>query len=409
MNNTITLMHQQANKTELWPLSYEELRMWRNSPALQQPDWDDKLELDDTRREISRLPGIVSVAEIDQLKTLLSMVAEGDLGIIQAGDCAEDFRENTLTHLERKVGLLQGLAGVMRMNMENPVIPVGRIAGQFAKPRSKPTERHGNIELPVYRGELVNSPEPTVESRIPDPSRLLAGYRAANLASEYLRTCGSWWSDDGFSRVWTSHEALVLDYELPLVRRSSSGSLYLTSTHWPWIGDRTRQIDGAHVRLLSEVSNPVACKIGPTTSKSEVLKLCEQLDPKRQPGRLTLIARMGAERVRSSLPELVEAVRSAGHPIVWLCDPMHGNTVKTPEGDKTRIVDVLEQEVMGFRDAVTDAGGTIGGMHLEATPEAVNECAMSNNDVDTVGDNYTTLCDPRLNAEQAFRLARSWC
>ncbi|MEU6995013.1 3-deoxy-7-phosphoheptulonate synthase, partial [Streptomyces sp. NPDC046465] len=290
-----------------------------------------------------------------------------------------------------------------------PVLRVGRIAGQFAKPRSKPTEIIDGVELPVFRGHMVNGPEPDAESRRPDPLRILTGYMAAGDIIEHLG-----WRERAAGRdvveplVWTSHEALLLDYETPMLRTDDKGRLFLGSTHWPWIGERTRQVEGAHVALLAEVSNPVACKVGPSMEVADLLALCERLDPWRDPGRLTLIARMGADAVTERLPRLVEAVREAGHPAIWLSDPMHGNTVTAPGGYKTRLVDTVSREITGFVEAVRAAGGVAGGLHLETTPDDVTECAATEAGLPTVGERYTSCCDPRLNPAQALTTVSAW-
>ncbi|NUT49061.1 MAG: phospho-2-dehydro-3-deoxyheptonate aldolase, partial [Saccharothrix sp.] len=273
---------------------------------------------------------------------------------------------------------------------------VGRLAGQFAKPRSRPTVVVDGVELPVYRGDLVNAPHPDARARQADPARLIAGYQAARAATGRLRLA--------HPRLWTSHEALVLDYELPMVRPDERGVPLLTSTHWPWIGDRTRAVDGAHVRLLASITNPVACKVGPGTTPAQVRALCARLDPEREPGRLTLIARLGADRVSALLPPLVEVVRAAGHPVIWLCDPMHGNTVTDAAGRKTRLVDTVVREVAGFVAAVRAAGGVAGGLHLETTPDEVEECGWGGFPTGP----YTSLCDPRLNPGQALAVVAAW-
>ncbi|EOD66580.1 phospho-2-dehydro-3-deoxyheptonate aldolase [Amycolatopsis vancoresmycina DSM 44592] len=333
------------------------------------------------------------------LRAALAGVHTGHSTVIQAGDCAEDPGECTPRSIERKVALLDTVAGAMRLHTGKPVLRIGRIAGQFAKPRSRPAERCGDVELPAFRGHLVNLPAPDRRSRQPDPMRMLSCYWASRTAVGLLR------DEVPASRVWTSHEALVLDYELPLLRRTDDDRLFLSSTHWPWIGDRTRQLDGAHVALLAGVANPVACKVGPSMTSAELVALCERLDPGREPGRLTLIARLGADLVSDRLPGLVSGVRAAGHPVIWLCDPMHGNTVTTPDGGKTRFLATITHEVRAFREAVPSGGG---GLHLETTPDAVHECVTDEPATAHGAENYTSFCDPRLNPHQAMLVVDAW-
>lgn len=342
---------------------------------------------------------------LGRLRGLLAEVAAGQAQVVQAGDCAEDPAECTAGDAERKAELLDVLAGVMNAITHQPVVRVGRIAGQYAKPRSAHTEQVGGAELPVYRGHMVNGPEPDPEARRPDPRRLLTGYRAASQLMANLCPTPQARLDPA---VWTSHEALLLDYEIPMLRRDREGRVALTSTHWPWIGERTRQLEGAHVALLADVVNPVACKVGPRMTVAELLGLCERLDPGKEPGRLTLIARMGADAAGDLLPPLVRAVHAAGHPVIWLVDPMHGNTVTTAEGRKTRVVETIVREVEAFQAAVRAAGGIPGGIHLETTPDAVTECADAPNGIDRIGEKYTTLCDPRLNPRQAVAVVSAW-
>lgn len=380
----------------------------RVRPALQQPQWGDQALVQRVRQELASRPALVRVEDVRTLRTVLTRVAAGEAHVVQAGDCAEDPAECGVGDVARKAGLLDVLAGAMKMNTSKPVVRVGRIAGQFGKPRSDPTERVGGVVLPVYRGHMVNSPEPDPEDRRPDPRRLLAGYQAA---SEVMGHLG--WRGPGEPRsvdppVWTSHEALLLDYEVPMLRPDPEGRLLLTSTHWPWIGERTRQVDGAHVALLAEVVNPVACKVGPRMTVDELLAVCERLDPRRERGRLTLIARMGADAAAGKLPPLVAAVRAAGHPVIWLCDPMHGNTIVTPDGFKTRYLERIVREVQDFQDVVRAAGATAGGLHLETIPDEVTECVVNETCVDQVGGKYTSLCDPRLNPGQAVSVASVW-
>ncbi|MFI0450314.1 3-deoxy-7-phosphoheptulonate synthase [Actinomadura sp. 6N118] len=386
-------------------LSGLEIARWLPLPAAQQPKWDDPVQVARARAELADMPGLVDFDEVNRLRTLLADVAYGRRQIIQAGDCAEDPRECAPDELIPKISLLHQLAAVMRRGTGLPVVHVGRFAGQFGKPRSASVERLGDAEIPVFRGHAINSPQPEPGMRRPDPVRLLTCYHAAASAMTFLRNQPR---DGAEPIVWTSHEALLLDYELPLLRRRLDGALLLSSTHWPWVGDRTRQPEGAHVRLLASVANPVACKIGPTTEVDELVALCAILDPLREPGRLTLIARLGAKAVSDHLPDLVSAVRAAGHPAIWLCDPMHANTVTTPAGRKTRYLERIVSEVRQFTTIVADVGGIVGGLHLEATPEPVTECVPNDQFVGRVDVCYTTACDPRLNPEQAVQVAAAW-
>ncbi|MFI9254318.1 3-deoxy-7-phosphoheptulonate synthase [Streptomyces sp. NPDC053069] len=383
--------------------------------AEQQPDWADPVQVAAARAELARLPGLVTWEEVRLLRTLLAEAATGHYLVIQAGDCAEDPAECAPATVMRKAGLLDALAGVMVAGTGQPVVRIGRIAGQFAKPRSAGTEQVGGVELPVYRGHLVNGPEPTAAARRPDPRRMLECYYAAHRAVTYLRQRTSDWALPTGAPVWTSHEALVLDYELPLLRRTTAGHILLASTHLPWIGERTRHPDGPHARMLAHVTNPVACKVGLATRPEDLLALCARLDPGREPGRLTLISRMGAAAVRDALPPLVTAVREAGHRVAWLCDPLHGNTVKSPSGVKVRSVRTVVAEVRAFLEVVAKSGGTPAGLHLETTPHEVAECVWADPaELDTEAARTAcravpaSLCDPRLNPAQAVEVARAW-
>ncbi|MER7282822.1 3-deoxy-7-phosphoheptulonate synthase [Dactylosporangium sp. NPDC000244] len=371
----------------------------RQRPAPQQPDWGDPAGLEAARDRLADLPPLVRAADVLRLRQRLAPVAAGEALVVQAGDCAEDPAECTYGDVVRKAGLIDMLAGALQQLTRRPVLRVGRLAGQLAKPRSRATEVVGGRELPVYRGHLVNAPEPDERGRRPDPARLVAGYHTAREVLAHLSRIPT---------TWASHEALLLDYEVPQLRRTASGRRLLASTHWPWIGERTRDPDGAHVALLAGVVNPVACKVGPATTAEELLALCARLDPDREPGRLTFIARLGAGHVAERLPGLVAAVHAAGHPVIWLVDPMHGNTVTTAQGLKTRYLDAVVEEVRGFQCAVRGAGGTAGGLHLETTPDDVTECAADATHAGRVGDKYTTLCDPRLNPEQAMAVVAAW-
>ncbi|MGW6742538.1 3-deoxy-7-phosphoheptulonate synthase [Streptomyces sp. NPDC055025] len=386
----------------------EVLRGMETRVAAQQPEWPDASQVRRVRETLEARPPLVRAEDIRTLSALLARVAAGEALVVQAGDCAEDVNEHTPGYVARKTAVLDLLAGALRLATGKPVVRVGRIAGQFAKPRSRATESCGGVELPSYRGDMVNGPAPDPESRRPDPLRVLAGYMAANDIVEHLGWKGPTAGSGIEAPVWTSHEALLLDYEVPMLRRDEAGRPYLSSTHLPWIGERTRQVEGAHVALLSQVFNPVACKVGPSMTPDELLALCERLDPAREPGRLTLIARMGAGLVADRLPPLVGAVRAAGHPVSWLTDPMHGNTVEAPSGTKTRMVDTIVREVRDFRRAVAAAGGVAGGVHLETTPDDVTECASDEEGLLRVGDRYTSRCDPRLNPRQALHVVSVW-
>jgi 3-deoxy-7-phosphoheptulonate synthase len=369
-------------------------------PAAQQPDWGAPELVAQVRGELAGLPGLVTEHDVDALRGALAEVAAGRALVLQAGDCAEDPAESTPSHLARKTGLIDTLAGLLKTASRLPVLRVGRIAGQYAKPRSAATEVVDGVELPVYRGHMVNEPEPEPSARRPDPKRILLGYWAASEAMDALRP------NRFDAPLWTSHEALLLDYEEPMLRPRPDGRLLLTSTHWPWIGDRTRAPDGAHVAMLAAVVNPVACKVGPSTRVDELLDVVALLDPRYEPGRLTLIARMGADRVSDLLPPLVDAVRATGRHVIWLCDPMHGNTIAV-RGRKTRLLATMVREVEQFRHVVVAAGGVAGGLHLEVTPSDVVECVGDLSQVDHV-DAYTTFCDPRLNPAQAMEVVAAW-
>jgi 3-deoxy-7-phosphoheptulonate synthase len=381
--------------------------MWMRQRVLnppQQPQWYDAEEVRTVRAELASRPGLVRTEDVAVLRSLLARVVAGHANVVQAGDCAESLAECTAGYVARKAGLVEVLAGVLKMNTHKPVIRVGRIAGQFAKPRSSMIEQVDGLELPVYRGEMVNDHEPDPGGRRADPRRMLLGYDAASAAMTHL----GWGVQRAEPPLWTSHEALLLDYEIPMLRREEDGRFLLSSTHWPWIGDRTRQPDGPYVALLSRVVNPVACKVGPSTTTADLLALSEKLDPEREPGRLTLIARLGANAVVDLLPPLVAAVHAAGHPVVWLTDPMHANTVVTSDGIKTRFVESITREVRDFQVAVRSAGGVAGGVHLETTPDDVTECVLDSSQLHRVGDKYTTLCDPRLTLRQAISVVASW-
>jgi 3-deoxy-7-phosphoheptulonate synthase len=429
---------------------------WRDLPAAQQPDWPDPAMLDATLKALSLLPPLVFAGEARRLRTALAHVAEGRAFLLQAGDCAESFADFSADAIRDKLKVILQMAVVLTYGSGVPVIKVGRIAGQFAKPRSSPTEMVGDLELPSFRGHLVNDDAATIDARVPDPSRLLAAYHqsastlnllrayttggfadlsqvhvwnqqfvassnegrryeaiAAEIdrAMRFMAACGiDLTSEITLQQVdfWTSHEALILGYEEALTRRDSlANDWYDCSAHLLWIGERTRQAGGAHVAFLAGVANPLACKVGPTATEAEVVELCRILDPDRTPGRLTLISRMGAGRVTSSLPPLLRAVRQAGHPVVWACDPMHGNTFTSPGGRKTRHFDHVLAEISGFFQGCRAEGVWPGGVHVELTGDDVTECLGGAEEIleDQLNTRYTTTCDPRLNARQSIDLA----
>ncbi|HEY0448301.1 3-deoxy-7-phosphoheptulonate synthase [Actinophytocola sp.] len=379
--------------------------------AHQQPEWTDTAEAMRIRRFLTTQPPLVSVEDVCTLRALLARIATGEALVMQAGDCAEDPADCAADQVLRKAAVIDRCAETLGAIGGRPVLRIGRIAGQFAKPRSRPVERVDGLDLPVYRGHMVNGPTADPRSRCPDPRRILTGYLAA---SRMMATLG--WRgltarpglDLGDPAVWTSHEALLLDYEMPMLRSDGGGPRWLASTHFPWIGERTRQPDGAHVALLADVVNPVGCKVGPSMTQDEITTLCQRLDPQREPGRLTLIARMGADAVAERLPALVRRVRAAGHPVIWLCDPMHGNTITTADGTKTRLLTTITKEIRGFRRAVTDEGGVAGGLHVELAPDDTTECVLDESELATVADRYASLCDPRLNPHQAVSVIDSW-
>ncbi len=429
---------------------------WRSLPAAQQPDWPDPAAVAAVRERLRQLPPLVFAGEARNLLAALGEVAAGRAFLLQAGDCVESFREVSAVAIREKLKVMLQMSAVLTYGATLPVVKVGRIAGQFAKPRSSRTEVVDGVELPTFRGHVVHSDEATPEARVPDPERMLHGYYQAASTLNLLRafTKGGFadltqvhtWNQEfvasspegrryetiateigralafmqaigidlGRERtihevdVYTSHEGLLLDYEEPLVRRDSlTGRWYDCSAHLLWIGDRTRQLDGAHVAFYAGVENPVAVKLGPAATPDDALALCERLNPGRIPGRLTLVTRMGAARVRELLPPLLEAVRDAGHAVVWACDPMHANTFVSASGRKTRRFDDVMSELEGFFAAHREVGTWPGGVHVEFTGEDVTECLGGSEAVleDHLDHRYETLCDPRLNARQSLDLA----
>ena len=429
---------------------------WRSRDAVQQPDWTDPGALDDVVKRLGSMPPLVFAGEARSLTADLAKVANGEAFLLQAGDCAESFDAFSADAIRDKLKVILQMAVVLMYSSGVPVVKVGRIAGQFAKPRSAGTETIDGVELPSFRGHMVNNIDFTADARAADPERLITAYQQSastlNLvraftkggfgdlsrvhawnqefvassaegrryeevaegierALQFMSACGI--TTDSTPQlhtvdVATSHEALILGYEEALTRQDSlTGDWYDCSAHMLWIGERTRQLDGAHVHFLSGVGNPIGCKVGPTMTAEELLRLCEVLNPNRIPGRLTLITRMGAERIADALPPLLAAVRDAGHPVAWTCDPMHGNTFTAPSGRKTRHFDAVMAEIAGFFSAHHAEGTWPGGVHIELTGENVTECLggaeeILDADLDT---RYETMCDPRLNARQSLDLA----
>src|SRR5436190_2069594 len=429
---------------------------WRERRALHQPDWPDPERGDSVRQRLAKLPPLVFAGEARALRDALAGVAEGRSFVLQAGDCAESFHDFSAITIREKLKILLQMSAVLTYGGTLPIVKLGRIAGQFAKARSAPTETVDGVELPSFRGHMINGDAPHPEARIPDPDRMeqayhqaaatlnlvraftkggfadltqvhawnqefvatsLEGQRYEALATEieralrFMAACGIDLASERRLHevdVWTSHEGLVLDYEEALTRRdSTTGDWYCCSAHLLWIGERTRGIDDAHVEFFSGVHNPLAVKLGPTATPEEALELCERLNAGRVPGRLTLVARMGAGRVGDLLPPIVRAVRDAEHPVVWLSDPMHANVFKTAGGVKTRRFDDMLAEIEGFVAVCRGERVWPGGVHLEFTGEDVTECLGGGEAVleEQLSSRYMTLCDPRLNARQSLDLA----
>jgi 3-deoxy-7-phosphoheptulonate synthase len=427
---------------------------WRTRPAGQQPEWPDEGRVDDVLKRLATLPPLVFAGEARRLTAALGEVAQGRAFLLQAGDCAESFDAFSADGIRDKLKVILQMAVVLTYGSGVPVVKLGRIAGQFAKPRSSPTETVGDRVLPAFRGYIVNDTASTEEARVADPERLIQAYnqsastlnllraftkggfadlnqvhvwnqefvasssegrRYDTIAAEieramrFMAACGIDLSaEQNLHQVdfYTSHEALLLGYEEALTRQDSlTGQWYDCSAHLLWVGDRTRELDGAHVEFARGLHNPVAVKLGSSATPDEVVELCARLDPERTPGRLVLISRMGADKVEELLPPLVRAVRAAGHPVVWECDPMHGNTFVSPSGHKTRDFAVIMSEIRSFF-AVHRAEGTWpGGVHVELTGDDVTECLGGGDEVLDLDQRYETACDPRLNARQSLDLA----
>ncbi|MEV5576838.1 FkbO/Hyg5 family chorismatase [Spirillospora sp. NPDC052269] len=383
---------------------------WESMPAAQQPDWREHPARPRVLERLSQTPPLARVDEIRELREGLAAVAAGSLCVLQAGDCAESFYESTPENTARRLAVLDDLALRLGGRMGRPALRIGRIGGQYAKPRSSPVEAVGGVELPAFRGHMINAEGATPEARRHDPLRMLWAHHFGDEIHRALRARRGKAAPLPYLGPWSSQDALVMDYLVPQVRvDAATGERYLGATHFPWVGERTGGVDGAQVRLLAMVGNPVAAKIGPRATPESVLRLCAVLDPERTPGRLTLIVRMGGGAVRSLLPVIVRAVRDAGHPVVWLCDPMHGNTRRLPSGAKVRHLDDLVTEIVGFRQVLEAHGVHVGGLHLETAAEDVTECLGGPvADEEALGRVHPvaqpTLCDPRLSPEQAAGL-----
>lgn len=426
---------------------------WPDLPAAQQPVWPDAAVLEAALTELRKQPPLVFAGECDALTAKLADASRGQAFVLTGGDCAETFEANTADSIRARLKTVLQMSMVLTYAASLPVVKLGRVAGQYFKPRSSPTETRDGVELPSYFGDAVNSIEFDAESRRPDPWRLLRTYNASSAALNLIRafTQGGYadvrqvhaWNQDfvrdsaagqryeqmasdidralafmhacganpeEFQRAdfYAAHEMLCMDYEKALTRIDSrTGNPYDVSGHFLWIGERTRQRDGAHLHFASTIHNPIGVKIGPTASPDDVLDLVETLDPARTPGRLTLITRMGAAKVRDVLPSIVQKVEASGHPVVWVCDPMHGNTRSAASGHKTRSFDDVLDEVNGFFDVHAAVGSFPGGIHVELTGDDVTECVGGTGGVseDGLGERYETACDPRLNREQALELA----
>jgi 3-deoxy-7-phosphoheptulonate synthase len=429
---------------------------WRARPSAQIPVYPDEKALNDVEAQLATFPPLVFAGEARNLKKSLARVAKGEAFLLQGGDCAESFAEHGPDNIRDFFRVFLQMSIVLTYAGALPVVKVGRIAGQFAKPRSSPMEKIGDVELPSYRGDIVNDIAFTPEARNPDPRRQLEAYRqsAATLnllrafakggyaavdnvhqwmlesvkgspqsrrymdladrisqALDFMRACGLTFAVDsslGTTDFYTSHEALLLGYEQAFTRvDSTTGDWYATSGHMIWIGDRTRQLDHGHVEYFRGIKNPIGLKCGPSLKPDELLRLIEVLNPDNEPGRLTLINRFGSDKVADHLPQLIRAVKREGHAVVWSCDPMHGNTVTSTSGYKTRPFDRILSEVKSFFSIHAAEGTHAGGVHLEMTGKNVTECvggvrAITDEDLN---DRYHTVCDPRLNAEQSIDMA----
>jgi len=428
------------------------LDYWRELPIKQQPEWPDAAAVAEASSQIASFPPLVFAGEVDELRGKLAHAAAGNAFLLQGGDCAETFAGATAEQIKNRVKTILQMAVVLTYGASMPIVKMGRMAGQFAKPRSTDTETRGDVTLPAYRGDIVNGYPFTAESRTPDPQRLVQGYHTAvstlNLVRAFtqggfadLREVHRW--NQGFARnpankryellardidraikfmeaagadfdelkrvdFYASHEGLLMDYERPMTRIDSrTGTPYNTSAHFLWVGERTRDLDGAHIDYFSRVRNPIGVKLGPTTSPDDMLRLIDKLDPDREPGRLTFITRMGAGKVRDALPPLLEAIKGHEATPLWVSDPMHGNGLTTSTGYKTRRFDDVVDEVKGFFEAHRAVGTHPGGIHIELTGDDVTECLGGSEHIDEadLATRYESLCDPRLNHMQSLELA----
>jgi 3-deoxy-7-phosphoheptulonate synthase len=434
------------------PAVLKGLDNYKNLPAAQQPTWNDEVKLQAARDELAILPPLVFAGEVDTLRSRLAAAAQGKAFLLQGGDCAETFADATADRIRNRVKTILQMAVVLMYGASMPVVKMGRMSGQFAKPRSSDTETRGEVTLPAYRGDAVNGYDFTTESRATDPNRLVRAYhtsastlnlirafttggfadlrsvhewnkgftdnpanvRYEQLAAEidraikFMDACGADFEALKATEFYVSHEALLFDYERPMTRIDSrTGNPYATSGHFLWVGERTRQIDGAHIDFMSRLRNPIGVKLGPTTEVSDVMALIEKLDPNREPGRLTFITRMGAGQIREKLPKLVEAVKASDANPLWITDPMHGNGMTTKNGYKSRRFDDVMDEVAGFFEVHREAGTFPGGIHIELTGDDVAECLGGSEMIDekTLESRYESLCDPRLNHMQSLELA----
>jgi 3-deoxy-7-phosphoheptulonate synthase len=377
---------------------------WMTLPATQQPHWHHHPDYDLIEAELSGALPLVAHSEIREAKRALGLAALGEARVLQLGDCAESFSDVDPVTTSGKVRNVQRLASRLAERTGQQVARFGRMAGQYAKPRSSNFETVGGVDLPSFRGELVNSFEAENVARRHDPERMLRAYDASAAVLREVRTHWSGSAEELAGGPWVAHEALVLDYENALIRTDErTGEQFLTSTHFPWIGERTRQLDHAHVSMFSAIANPIGVKVGPTADPETVVRLCRLLDPRHTPGRLTLIVRMGREDIHVALAPIVRAVRRAGHPVVWISDPMHGNTVKAECGQKTRFVSHIIEEATAFRHILETEGAHAAGLHLEVAATDVTECVGGSvPDELALSERYESLCDPRLNPDQAL-------